>query len=194
MSDVQSISIHCRSAGTGGKRPVAVQPERRLSGRSLRLHGYDCTASRKCSVSAALTQRWYSRQTIRTQRSVPLPASELTLAKDSLRAREETSAENIGSWIPGAPAPNQFLALPGWAAAHGVDAVIWTALRGKWHESDTRRPTCEEILGYLSSLTGNARDAAERYIRSAPTQIDTRYRREIEAALAWTPLSGSPGM
>jgi hypothetical protein len=120
--------------------------------------------------------------------------SEPTLAKDSLRAREQTSAENIGSWIPGAPAPNQFLALPGWAAAHGLDAVIWTALRGKFHESDTRRPTCEEILGYLSSLTGNARDAAERYIRSAPTQIDTRYRREIEAALAWTPLSGSPGM
>jgi hypothetical protein len=74
-----------------------------------------------------------------------------------------------------------------WANAHGVDNVIWTALPPKFGDKD-RTPAIDEVLNHLKRLEGSRRDNAERYVRLAPSQIDTAYRRRIEAELGWTPL------
>ena len=71
--------------------------------------------------------------------------------------------------------------------------MVWTALPAglKCPATGKRKdevPSKTEVLEYLRSLTGTERDEAERYIRHAPPQIDTAFRRTIEATLQWTPL------
>lgn len=110
-------------------------------------------------------------------------------AKEALRDREGLTSkswhDHIGSWSRGDAAPARFPNLPRWAEAHGLDAVIWTALPATFDGND---PGCSDsIVDHLATLTGSARDQAERYIRFAPAQIDTPIRRRIEAALQWTP-------
>ena len=115
--------------------------------------------------------------------------TELETAKEALRDRERITGSNwssrIGSWQSERDPPNEMRALPAWAAAHGLDAVIWTALGPRFNGQDIR-PCSEQVIEYLRSLTGTARENAERYIRCAPRQIDTEYRRQIEAALGWS--------
>jgi hypothetical protein len=49
-------------------------------------------------------------------------------------------------------------------------------------------PTADEVVDYLKSLEDGTREEARDYVRKAPTQVNTAYRRAIEAALGWTPL------
>ena len=44
----------------------------------------------------------------------------------------------------------------------------------------------EEILVYLSGLNGEKQQRAEEYIRRAPPQIRTPYRRAIKREFGWT--------
>ena len=110
-------------------------------------------------------------------------------AKADLREREGILQKNedrhIGSWSLGQPSPTLIPGLSEWAVSHGVQHVVWTALPPKFRENETTH-TADEVVGYLGSLTGAKRDNAERYVRFAPKQIDTEYRRCIEAALQWT--------
>jgi hypothetical protein len=116
----------------------------------------------------------------------------LAEALEALRKREGIPKSNvtshIGRWEQGNTPPALIVGLPRWAESRGIDAVLWTALPPKFRDVDERVPTINEVLSYLSDLTGRVRDDAERYIRLAPRQIDTPYRRKIEAALGWTPL------
>ena len=113
-------------------------------------------------------------------------------ACEALRKREGISADNmrrhVGRWPPGTTAP-----VPGieqWARARDLDAVIWTALPPRFGGVQ-RTPCEEEVIAYLQGLRGTELDAAERYIRRAPRQIDTAYRRAVEAALRWVPLDAA---
>lgn len=116
-------------------------------------------------------------------------AEKLTSAKKSLADREGVPSNDweakIGSYQGGEEAPHDIPELPQWAQAHGIDAVIWTALVPMFGEQ-RKSPSAEQIVAYLKELRGPERDNAERYIRCAPRQIDTQFRRHIEAELGWT--------
>ncbi|BCX06100.1 MAG: hypothetical protein KatS3mg053_4038 [Candidatus Roseilinea sp.] len=114
---------------------------------------------------------------------------ELQSAKEALYDREGITGNNwtsrIGSWQRGEAAPDPIPALPDWAQAQGLDAVVWTAL-GPRFNGQAILPTADQVVQYLRTLTGAVRDNAERYVRCAPRQIDTEYRRRIESDLGWS--------
>jgi hypothetical protein len=120
-------------------------------------------------------------------------ANTLVDAREGLRGREEIPPKDlqlhIGSWSRGDVAPALFVELDRWAEARGIDSVVWTALPPKFNGNNGLVPSSDQVVARLSGLTGRARENAERYIRFAPPQIDTPYRRRIEAALQWTPLT-----
>jgi hypothetical protein len=98
-------------------------------------------------------------------------------AREAQRKREgipkSKVADDIGTWSRGDAAPALLVDLPQWAESRGIDSVVWTALRPKFNDENGRAPTVEQVVLYLSRLTGRARDDAEHYIRFAPMQIDT---------------------
>lgn len=111
-------------------------------------------------------------------------------AQMALAKREEIFskdvANDIGTWRCEDSYPVCIVGLERWASSKGIDAVIWTALGPKF-QGDKRAPTQNEVITYLSALIGPERDNAERYVRRAPRQIDTEYRKQIEAKLGWSP-------
>ncbi|CDZ31892.1 Hypothetical protein NGAL_HAMBI1145_06600 [Neorhizobium galegae bv. officinalis] len=108
-------------------------------------------------------------------------------AKDALRLREgKPHRHHIGLWESGHPDPGSLPGLANWAAARGIDAVVWTDLPPKFQGEDGRVPTVEEVVAYLRALPDEAKAVAIEYIRRAPTQIDTAYRREIARAIPET--------
>lgn len=108
--------------------------------------------------------------------------------------RRERIAENrrpewVGRWQAGDNVPAAIPSLPARAAARAIDAVVWTALPARFDGEDNKEPSARAVIDYLAGLTGVQRAVAERYIRMAPRQTDTDYRRLIEAELGWTPLA-----
>jgi hypothetical protein len=108
-------------------------------------------------------------------------------ARRCLKDREGCPLAAIGSWSAGTPDPVLIPGLRRWAEQYGLSAVTWTALTHKF-DGTNAVPTADAVVAYLQTLTGPTRDLAEEYVRRAPRQIDTAYRRRIEAALDWTPL------
>ena len=120
-----------------------------------------------------------------------MESTDLSDAREALRDREQITAKEwaslIGSWQRGVPVPDTIPGLSAWADARGVEAVIWTALGPKFKGKDQgQSASAEEVIAYLSALTGPQRDHARQYIERAPCQIDTVYRRRIEASLGWS--------
>jgi hypothetical protein len=117
-----------------------------------------------------------------------MDSNNLQEARDALGVRENIKEKDrpsrIGSWKRGDAAPHNIPELSAWAETRGVDAVVWTDLKPKFDKED-RRPSVEDVIAHLRSLVGTQRDEVKRYIENAPSQIDTEYRRKIEAALGW---------
>ena len=114
---------------------------------------------------------------------------DLDFAVKKLQEREGTSRCNIHQWSSPEPDPVDIEGLSVWANARGVGAVIWTGLGAKFDSDDGRVPSVGEAVKYLASLEGREREAVEEYIRKAPAQIDTVFRRRFESEFGWTPIT-----
>ena len=117
---------------------------------------------------------------------------DLSEAREALCKREgieKTCEKWIHVWQPGMDAPKLIPDMPRWAESHGLHGVVWTALPPKFDGKNDVVPSCEQVIGHLSQLVGTKRDNAERYVRNASRQIDTLYRRQVEAKLGWTATS-----
>jgi len=71
------------------------------------------------------------------------------------------------------------------AAARGATGAVWPRLPPRWDGQDGQAPCIEAAIAYLRGLTGGRLDRARDYIERAPRQVDTDYRRRIEAELGW---------
>lgn len=103
----------------------------------------------------------------------------------ALQDREKIPADRvdgIGSLIRHDSATGP---LGAWAAARGIDAVIWTALPPRFRGVESRVASAGEVIEYLTGLTGDVRAHARDYIQQMPQQIDTPYRRAITQSLGW---------
>ena len=111
----------------------------------------------------------------------------LEVAGEALRTREKTARRRIGRWSRGEHSPDSIPELAEWADERNLDHVVWTALPPRFNGQNGTMPAPEEVVKHLRELSGNARKRAEQYIRKAPPQIDTPYRRRIEEELHWKP-------
>lgn len=123
-----------------------------------------------------------------------MDATDLASAKTDLRKREGIPEKNeekhIGAWSVGQLSPVLIPGLAEWAAANSLGHAVWTNLPPKFNGAETT-PSADQVVQYLGGLKGAKRDVAERYVRFAPRQIDTAYRRGIESALQWTARDAS---
>jgi hypothetical protein len=119
-----------------------------------------------------------------------LDVAALAEAKKALAAREGIVDDNIrhsiGFWSPDARSRGSGAdTVAAWAAGRNLDGVVWTALKPRIGGVQ-RVPDKDEVIAHLRALTGTERDNAEEYVRLAPRQILTPYRRAIEEALGWS--------
>src|SRR6266542_38670 len=114
-------------------------------------------------------------------------------AREALRQREgipEPHAKtHISDWVPSSGSRNSITAEIGtWAHRMALDAVVWTSLPPKFENRENVVLTVEQAVEYLRGLPHEKWRYAERYVRRAPAQIDTPYRRRVEREFGWTPL------
>ena len=111
-------------------------------------------------------------------------------AKADLAVREDIGDANINYSIGVWSQPGQTdtdLEIAEWATQRNLDAVLWTKLKPRFG-GQQRVATVEEVIAHLRGLSDEQRAIAERYVRMAPTQIDTPYRRRIEHEFGWSAL------
>jgi hypothetical protein len=112
-------------------------------------------------------------------------------AARSLRQREgipDHCKQGVGCW-PSEERRHAFSqAVESWAESLCIDAAVWTTLPPKFGK-DRREPSSDEVVRHLQGLPEDRRRLAEQYVRRAPVQIDTAYRRAIEKQLGWRPLA-----
>lgn len=108
-------------------------------------------------------------------------------AKESLRLREgRPHRHHIGLWKSGQPDPAALPGMAEWATPRGIDAVVWTDLPPKFQGVEGRIPSVGEVVAYIQALPNEPKSVAIEYIRRAPAEIDTAYRREIARMLPET--------
>lgn len=125
-----------------------------------------------------------------------LDVSDLASAKARLAEREYERANakwieyNIGFWDRDSAGTRGLEAdtITAWADRLGLAGAVWTNLPAKFRCQNDVMPTGEEVIAHMRSLDDKARAGAEEYVRKAPVQIDTPYRRLMAQALGWTPL------
>ena len=123
-----------------------------------------------------------------------ISVEDLTEAQRRLGQREhipeEKIAERIAIWNGAKEHESSHARIAQWARAKNLDAVLWTNLPPKMNGIN-KLPALEDVIGYLKDLQAEHEKYlnAERYIRMAPAQIDTVYRRAIEREFGWTCMS-----
>ena len=122
---------------------------------------------------------------------------DLESAKQALadrEARKEVKPNDIpkfvGFWSKAGTSGQGYAGNIGrWVFEKGLDAVVWTALPYGLKKERNRVPAVDEVISRLKALSDEQKKRAEEYIRKAPRQIDTDYRRRIEMELGWSPIS-----
>ena len=106
-------------------------------------------------------------------------------AVDKLAEREGCDRDRIDCWPDRSDSadPPNIPGLEAWAASKGVDHVIWTALKPKFSGERGKAPSAEQAVQYLGELDSNEVTKAKKYVRCAPQQIDTRYRKRVVRCL-----------
>lgn len=122
----------------------------------------------------------------------PLAVTTLNEAREALGRRECPKATNpeecVDYWPGGSKNSKAAKEIGKWARGLRIDVVVWTNLPPKFDgKKEGEVPSAEEVVAYLDSLRQEQRELAEHYVRMTPRQIDTDYRRVIEARLGWTP-------
>ena len=124
--------------------------------------------------------------------SAVLDVASIDDARTVLADREQIPANfagrSVGHWtLDHASNHREAEVVDVWARAAGHHGIVWTALKPKFVQ-DNITPTKDQIVKYLSALSGERRKEAEIYIRRTPAEISTSYRRAVEQALGWTPI------
>jgi hypothetical protein len=116
--------------------------------------------------------------------------TELTQAIADLREREGTSEHDIGFCEVAAGRfastalsrhPKSCDRIRAWALGKGCDAAVWTALPCRFKDAIGIPFTPAAALKYLDGLPAPTRDRALQYIRNAPEQTMTAFRRLLLA-------------
>ncbi len=94
----------------------------------------------------------------------------------------------VGRWSAKGPEELAYPQITEWGLKKGLDAVVWTNLPPKFDNINGNVPTKEQVVRYLKRQKKIEREAAEKYVCKAPRQIDTDYRRYIEARLGLKPF------
>lgn len=128
-----------------------------------------------------------------------LDVPDIQSAKRALAVREWERAlknprwieENIGCWerATGARHGMEAGAISAWASARPFAGVVWTNLPCKANGVSGVMPSEDDVISSLRALEGNERDLAEEYVRNAPHEVDTPYRRRIARDFGWDKYS-----
>jgi hypothetical protein len=124
-----------------------------------------------------------------------LNVDRLDTAKNALALREGVKEENIqysiGWWrkADGASYGRGSPAIAAWAPGHNLDAVVWTNLKPGLTRDPNVVPDYPVVLNHFKGLIERGEHAdAEEYVRKTPLQVMTRYRRQLQEDLRWTPI------
>ncbi|WP_421521883.1 hypothetical protein [Ochrobactrum quorumnocens] len=100
---------------------------------------------------------------------------------------------SIGFWRAdsGASHGRSASEISAWGAEKRLDAVLWTNLKFGLEANRDVMPTYDAALAHLKSLPPERSKVAEVYIRRAPKQVDTDFRRGFERDLGWSFKQGA---
>lgn len=116
-------------------------------------------------------------------------------AKGSLADREGIDEKNIkhsiGFWCQstGCSHGRAVPEIGSWAESKQLDAVVWTNLKFGFKKSRGQMPKYDDVLRHLKDLPREKQSVAEEYVRRAPVQIDTEFRRRLNADFGWSPIA-----
>ena len=112
-------------------------------------------------------------------------------AIESLKVREKISSHNnnfIGHVFNGSNETDELKkTIENWLKLKSLDAAIWTNLPCRFNNKKVE-PSITAAVEYLKNLPDDIKKIAEEYVRRAPRQVDTEYRRIFESELNWKAL------
>jgi len=121
-----------------------------------------------------------------------MKTQDLDEAIASLQEREKADRKSIHWTTINGQAITKFERIVrAWLEQKQLDAAIWTGL-GYSEKTEEKRPSIGEIFIHLQKLDGSQKGKlAEEYIRRAPWQTQTAYRKQIEQRFGWIPIDYS---
>lgn len=114
-----------------------------------------------------------------------LEATSLSNAIVALADREGTPRHDIGRWpLQAGETYPQSDMIGRWASERGIEAVVWTALPCGMKGKRGVVPKLADLKAHFSNLDNVTRAEAAKYVFNAPAQIQTPFRRSLEASLS----------